>query len=340
MEFDGSLSLLSTPLKVFFIDLLLSGDNAVLIALACRSLAPDIMRRAVLYGTGAAIVLRCILAIMVGSLLLVPWLKLVGAVALVVIAIQLIVGDDDEPQDEDGGGDGLWAAIRTIVIADVVMSLDNVVAVAAVAQGSVGYLVLGLALSIPLLVYGSLLVGRMLESNPILITAGGALLGWIAGDLAVSDPAISGWIDSRAFALRVAVPVVTTVFVVVHSRILAEQRKNGIKYPWPSPLAVVGHTIANFIIGQFVAPQDSKPEGPIAVNPAPISVPKIPVPAVSRPEPVNQEPVNQELAGPEQTGPEQTGGSKFMVIIFLIITPLLFMALVAYSVWSSTLSDG
>ena len=226
MDYDSALSSLSVPFKVFIVDLLLSGDNAVMIALACRSLAPQMMRKAVLYGTMAAIALRFIMAAMIGGLLLIPGLKLVGAAMLLIIAIKLMAGEDALDDSEGGNavGANLWSAVRIIIVADVVMSLDNVVAVAAVAQSSLGYLALGLLLSIPLLIYGSLFVSGLLNRYPILITAGGALLAWTAGDLAVSDPAISGWIETQSFALSFMTPFAAAVFAILHSGIIAEHR--------------------------------------------------------------------------------------------------------------------
>jgi YjbE family integral membrane protein len=227
MQLDGSFNTFGIPLKVFYVDLLLSGDNALLIAMACRSLAPNVMRKTMLLGTCAAVALRFILALMVGVLLLIPCLKLIGAMGLLIIAIKLIVGDD-HPDDVDGvktATGELWTAMKIIIVADVVMSLDNIVALAAVAQGNWGYLALGLALSIPVVIYGSLFVSRILKQYPILITGGGALLAWIAGDLAVSDPMISNWVDTKAFAWHVAVPFSAAIFTLLHSRIIVEQRR-------------------------------------------------------------------------------------------------------------------
>jgi YjbE family integral membrane protein len=314
MEFDSTFSAIGIPLKVFLVDLLLSGDNAVLIALACRSLPAQVMRRAVLYGTGAAIALRFILATMVGVLLMVPWLKLIGAVALLAIAIKLIVGEDEAEGGETEASDELWAAIKTIIVADVVMSLDNVIGIAAVAQGSWGYIALGLLISVPLLVYGSMFVGRLMEQHPALITAGGALLAWIAGDLAVGDPVISGWVDNQAFALRVAVPIAAVIFALVHSRIIAEQRRTIPAPRRPSAKAGGGFSIIRFLADEF------RPA------PSPEKAPRAPTPAAP-PKPV-------------QNSGEQgkSSGSRILVIFFLIAAPLLFLGLMAFWVWSSTLS--
>jgi len=306
MDYDTAFSGFGIPLKVFLVDLLLSGDNAVLIALACRSLPPEVMRKAVFYGTIAAIVLRFVMAALVGGLLLIPGLKLIGGIMLLVIAIQLMIGDDDAEVGEnaDTASDDLWTAVRIIIVADVIMSIDNVVAVAAVAQGSLGYLALGLLLSVPLLIYGSIYVSGILNRHPYLITAGGALLAWTAGDLAVGDPAVSGWIDSRAFALRVAVPLAAAVFSVLHSKIIAEQRRTApaIGHDGGSTL-ISGLSIAQFFDRQFRVDQDT---------PAP------PMPVVTAPKQQDEE------------RPETSGGNKTLVIVFLIGAPLLYLALMAY----------
>jgi YjbE family integral membrane protein len=235
MEFDGGFYVLGTSLKVFFIDLLLSGDNAVVIALACRSLAPHHMRKAVLFGTGIAVLLRIGLTTIVSFLLDVPGLKLAGAVALLVIAVRLMAeenrGTKGSGADRDGEADpakrddDLWAAIGVILVADLVLSLDNVVALAAVAQGSVFFLALGLIASIPLLTYGSMVIMTLLDRYPALIAAGGALLGWIAGDIGISDPIIAGWVGTQAPALPIAMPLLGAVFVLAEGRIAERERR-------------------------------------------------------------------------------------------------------------------
>lgn len=231
MGFDGDFSFLGTSLKVFFIDLLLSGDNAVVIALACRTLPANQMRKAILIGTGVAILLRVYLTTVVAYLLEIPCLKLVGAGALIVIAIKLIVVEDKQGAGTpESGSDGkqsldLWTAVFIVVIADVIMSLDNVVALAAVAQGSIFFLSLGLVLSIPLLMFGSMFVAALLKRYPILITAGGALLGWIAGEIGVSDPMIADWMTVQAPALAVAMPLLVTIFVLLESRVVEDESK-------------------------------------------------------------------------------------------------------------------
>lgn len=230
MTWDGTFSYLAPALQVFLIDLLLSGDNAVVIGLVCRSLPPRQMRRAMLFGTAAAILLRIYLTIVVSWLLEIPFLKLAGGAALLLIAIKLMAeeeGGERLPGAAAGGGEQeMWVAIVLIVIADLVMSLDNVIGLAAAAHGSIVILGLGLAVSIPLLIYGSLFVALLLKRYPLLVTGGAALLGWLGGDIAVSDPLIADWVNSQSPALSVAVPLLAALFVVMEGRIVNSDRRS------------------------------------------------------------------------------------------------------------------
>jgi YjbE family integral membrane protein len=175
--------------KIIWINVLLSGDNALVIALACRGLEPRHRLWGMVLGAGAAVVLRIIFTGIVATLMELPYLKLAGGLALLVIAAKLLVPEQEE---EDGveSASHLWAAIQIVVVADIVMSLDNVIAVAAAANGSVPLLILGLAISIPLIVAGAALIMALLTRMPILVWAGAALLGWIAGDVMATDPGI------------------------------------------------------------------------------------------------------------------------------------------------------
>lgn len=207
-------------LQIIWIDIILSGDNAVVIALACRRLPRHKQRVAILAGTGAAIGLRVAMATVVTLLLEISYLKLIGSVLLLWIAIKLLA-----PQEEEGG-DGasignLWQAIRTIVIADFVMSLDNVIGIAAAAKGSVLLLTLGLMISIPLIIFSSTVILRFMGRYPWIVTLGGALLGYIAGEMAVTDRAVTAWITEHAPLLRTVGPFLGVVFVVVVGKALA-----------------------------------------------------------------------------------------------------------------------
>ena len=175
--------------KIIWINVLLSGDNALVIALACRGLEPRQRLWGMIFGAAAAVILRIIFTGIVATLMELPYLKLVGGLALLVIAAKLMVPEDE---DEEGvkSASHLWAAVQIVVVADIVMSLDNVIAVAAAANGSVPLLVLGLAISVPLIVAGAALIMALLSRLPILVWAGAALLGWIAGDVIATDPAV------------------------------------------------------------------------------------------------------------------------------------------------------
>lgn len=176
--------------RIMGIDLLLSGDNAVVIALASRSLPERQRRWAIMGGAGGAIVLRVIFATVIIWLLQIPYLKLIGGLLLLYIGVKLVVPESGGHGDGIASKASLWGAIQTILVADAVMSLDNVVAIAAAAHGSVLLIVLGLLISIPLIVYGSQLVLRVINRYPILVVLGGGLLGWIAGEIIVSDPTV------------------------------------------------------------------------------------------------------------------------------------------------------
>src|SRR4051794_15139025 len=175
--------------KIIWINVLLSGDNALVIALACRGLEPRYRLWGMIIGAGAAVFLRIAFTGIVVWLMELPFLKLVGGLALIVIAAKLLVPETEDEQGVESASH-LWAAVQIVVVADIVMSLDNVIAVAAAANGSVPLLVLGLAISIPLIVGGAALIMALLNRLPILIWAGAALLGWIAGDVIATDPAI------------------------------------------------------------------------------------------------------------------------------------------------------
>jgi YjbE family integral membrane protein len=236
MGLDATWHSLSMTLQVSFIDLLLSGDNAIVIALACRNLPAVQMRQAIFIGTGVGIGLRILFTSMVTLLLQLPGLKLLGMAALIVIAIKLLIDEDDDGLtptnlNESQQPVSLWPTVSVIVTADLAMSLDNVVALAAVTQNSLFFLLLGLALSVPLLMYGSLFVTGMLKRYPILIPAGCALLGWVAGDIGTSDPLMADWVGTQAPALTLAMPLACAIFVLVEGKII---RQNMARLPVPS----------------------------------------------------------------------------------------------------------
>ncbi|ABD87873.1 TerC family protein [Rhodopseudomonas palustris] len=180
--------------KIIWINVLLSGDNALVIALACRALDPRQRLWGMILGAGIAVVLRIIFTGIVATLMELPYLKLIGGLILIVIAAKLLVPDEDD-ENSIKAASHLWRAVQIVVVADIVMSLDNVIAVAAAANGSVPLLVLGLAISIPLIVAGAALIMLVLNRLPILVWAGAALLGWIAGDIMATDPAVHPWLQ-------------------------------------------------------------------------------------------------------------------------------------------------
>jgi YjbE family integral membrane protein len=225
---------------IIWVNIILSGDDAVVIALAARSLPAHQQKQAVLWGAGAAVVLRIVLTIVAVELLKLPYLKLIGGALLFWIAVKLLVS-------EEGDGDGvrsssnLMGAIKTILIADLVMSLDNVIAVAAVAKGSILLLVLGLLISIPLVVFGATMLMKVMERYPVIITVGAALIGYVGGEMLVTDPVVVEWfrvnahwmIDIELFAvfghkfeLSVA-GLASAALVVVAGKWLAGRKPSG-----------------------------------------------------------------------------------------------------------------
>src|SRR6478735_1467939 len=199
-------------------NILLSGDNAVVIAMAARSLPPQQQRKAVIWGSAAAIVMRIVLTIVAVQMLQVPYLKILGALALLWIGIQLLLDSEEEGEIKETGTMG--AAIRTILIADLVMSIDNVIAVAAAASRApedyrLILLIIGLATSIPLIIIGSTLLMKIMERFPIIIVLGAALLGFLAGEMFVTDPAISVWFESNIPHARLVFGIGCALLVVV-----------------------------------------------------------------------------------------------------------------------------
>lgn len=222
-------------MQIIGINIILSGDNAVVIALAARSLPPAQRRQAVLWGSAAAVVMRIVLTVVAVSLLSLPYLKIVGSVLLLWIGIQLLL-----PESEDGhmsASENMLAAIRTILIADLVMSLDNVLGVAAAAKGSLLLLVIGLAISIPLIIFGSTVILRLMDRFPIIITLGAALLGYVAGEMLITDPAIAAWVSAQGPFLHTAVPIAGALAVVAMGKWLASRAASPTAKEHPADLA-------------------------------------------------------------------------------------------------------
>ena len=196
-------------LKIIGVNIILSGDNAVVIALAARSLPAKQQKLAIFWGAGAAIVLRIVLTLFAVALLGLPWLKLIGSVLLFWIGVKLLIPEDGD--DDIQASDQLLTAIKTILIADLVMSLDNVIAVAAAAGGSIILLILGLAISIPLVIFGATLLVKAMERFPVIITIGAGLIGWVAGEMLVADTALHGWFSGMGIEYRGETPYVAGV---------------------------------------------------------------------------------------------------------------------------------
>ncbi|MDB5861258.1 MAG: integral rane protein YjbE family [Ramlibacter sp.] len=206
--------------QIILINIVLSGDNAVVIALACRSLPPQQQKKAIIFGSMGAIVLRLILTFFAVFLLTLPYLKLIGAALLLWIGVGLLKGEDDDADIE--GNAGLMAAVKTIVIADLVMSLDNVIGVAAAAKGDVLLLVLGLVISIPLIIFGSTMILKLMTRFPVIITLGAGLLGWVAGEMCLTDPAIKNFIEQHHY-LHNVLPAAGALLVVGLGKWLASR---------------------------------------------------------------------------------------------------------------------
>ena len=225
--------------QIIMIDILLGGDNAVVIALACRKLPPKQRTQGILWGTAGAIGLRVLLIFFALTLLKIPFLKLVGAVLLVWIGIKLLMPEDGDGHGDIQASDKLFAAVKTVIVADLVMSVDNVIAIAGAAESAGGdhtmpLVIFGLLVSIPIIVWGSQLVIKLMDRYPWVITAGGMLLGWIAGTMAVTDPAIVGWMPLATPAVEGTTPEVlgsvryaagaaVAVLVLVTGKILARR---------------------------------------------------------------------------------------------------------------------
>ena len=212
MEF-GSPQFWVAALEIIVINILLSGDNAVVIALACRNLPAAQRKLGIFWGVVGAVVLRVVLTFFAVQLLLLPYVQLVGAALLLWIGVKL-VAEDEGDGPEIAASDRLMSAVKTVIIADLVMSLDNVIGVAAAAKGSLPLLIFGLVISIPLVVVGAQLIMKLIERMPWLVIAGGGLLGYIAGEIAVSDTAVKPWIDANAPSLHYIAPALGVVIVV------------------------------------------------------------------------------------------------------------------------------
>lgn len=231
LEFFQTLSW-AAVFQIILIDILLGGDNAVVIALACRNLPQKQRMQGILWGTAGAIILRVVLIAFALTLLSVPFLKVVGALLLLWIGVKLLIPEDDAHANIQGGG-SIAVAIKTIIIADFVMSLDNVIAIAGAAQGAhpdhqIGLVIFGLVVSVPIIVWGSTLVLKLIDRFPIVVTFGAALLGWIAGGMLVTDVVVERNFDfgDNAGMVKIAAEIIGALLVVLLGRWFASRKKS------------------------------------------------------------------------------------------------------------------
>ena len=214
-------------LQIIAIDIVLGGDNAIVIALACRRLPKEQRNRGIFWGVFGAIALRVVLISFALTLLAIPFLKIIGALLLVWIGIKLLQPEPENSTHEIDASTTLLGAIKTIIIADVVMSLDNVIAIAGAAKDSVGLVIFGLIVSVPIIVWGSKLIMRLMDRFPIIIIIGAGLLGWVAGDMAITDVAINEWVSTNAIFLHWFSPVCGALIIVITGKLLeARSLKN------------------------------------------------------------------------------------------------------------------
>ena len=216
-------------LKIIWINIILSGDNAVVIALAARSLPPIQQKKAIFWGSSAAVFLRIVLTVVAAKLLALSFLQIIGGILLLWIGVQLLSeGEDEDGEAKEHGN--LLSAVRTILIADLVMSLDNVIGVAAAAKGDMTLLILGLLISIPMVIFGSTLMIKLMERFPVIVTLGAALIGWVGGETIISDVALQGVLASHPW-LHYDAAATGAAFVVGLGRMLQNRHQSRSQTP-------------------------------------------------------------------------------------------------------------
>ncbi|WP_310734484.1 MULTISPECIES: YjbE family putative metal transport protein [Piscinibacter] len=239
--------------QIILIDILLGGDNAVVIALACRKLPPEQRAKGVMWGVVGAVGARVVLIFFALQLLALPYLKAVGALLLLWIGIKLMLPEDEEGHGKLEGGSTLWSAVRTVIVADAVMSLDNVIAVAAAADGHLGLVVFGILVSVPIIVWGSKFVLLLIDRFPLVVVFGAALLGWIAGGMLVGDVAWKSWLEAQPGWLERAASAAGAAFVVVLGKLLVWRRRRAL------PPAPAGAAALPARIGRILVASDGSP---------------------------------------------------------------------------------
>ena len=228
LEFFQTLSW-AAVFQIILIDILLGGDNAVVIALACRNLQPRQRMQGILWGTAGAIGLRVVLIAFALTLLAVPYLKIVGALLLLWVGVKLLIPEEDAHGNIKGGA-SVWAAVKTIIVADFVMSLDNVIAIAGAAQSAhsdhqLGLVIFGLVVSVPIIIWGSTLVLKLIDRFPMVVTFGAALLGWIAGGMLVTDIFIVERFGEPSGTIKIAAEVVGAVLIIIIGKSIARRKQ-------------------------------------------------------------------------------------------------------------------
>jgi len=211
-------------MQIIAIDIVLGGDNAVVIALACRRLPEKQRKLGIFWGVFGAIILRVVLIFFALSLLAIPYLKIVGAALLIWIGVKLLQPEPEGAHEVDASTT-LVGAIKTIIVADAVMSLDNVIAIAGAAKDDIGLVIFGLVISVPIIVWGSQLVMKVMDRYPVTIAIGAGLLGWIAGDMAVTDVVTKEWVSTQAKYLQWAAPAAAALLVIVTGKVLAARKQ-------------------------------------------------------------------------------------------------------------------
>lgn len=228
MDF-GNPQFWAAVLQIVAIDIVLGGDNAVVIGLACRRLPERQRKLGILWGMAGAVGLRVVLILFAVTLLAVPYLKLVGAALLLWIGVKLLLPDDDEGHGNLPASDRLWAAVKTVIVADFVMSLDNVIAIAGAAQNAhadhqIGLVAFGLIVSVPIIIWGSTLVLKLIDKYPLVVTFGAALLGWIAGGMLITDVVVERQFGVQPTTVKIAAEIIGALLVVVLGRWLASRK--------------------------------------------------------------------------------------------------------------------
>ena len=289
MDFNDASSWVFAPLQILLVDLLLGADNALVIALVCRTLPPKQVRQAAAIGVVGAMALRLLLAIFATSLLTLPLVKILGAIALVFIGMNLAVGEELAPEiDSDAApAKSLASAVAVIILADLAMSIDNVVALAAIAGGNFWWIAIGVAMSLPVLAFGGVMLAGFLKRASFLVEIGAALLGWIAGGMALTDPVIFSWADSNAPGLVALAPVLGAAYVFSYGRFVGKRGREPVTprfepaKPVPAlepPLRIKMVAPASKILEAAPIPPKLEPHGDVSPEPVDMHEPE-PAPA-------------------------------------------------------------